>query len=116
MTLCGSCKDMGEEHSCKVKTLDIDGKKYKRNSTYFDKGENCHDCFVDNKTGNVHHVGCDMERCPKCKDQIISCKCKAKAPGCKPELQLKIGEVDSINAEAQMKDAAKAAQKSMKKR
>ncbi len=31
----------------------------------------CHDSSVP--YGNVHHVGCDMERCPICHDQFISC-------------------------------------------
>ncbi len=35
--------------------------------------EKCHDCNVTK--GNFHHRGCDMERCPKCKGQLISCGC-----------------------------------------
>lgn len=31
----------------------------------------CHDCGV--KEGGKHHPGCDMERCPKCKGQLIMC-------------------------------------------
>jgi hypothetical protein len=31
----------------------------------------CHDCSVP--YGNTHHVGCDIERCPICRDQFISC-------------------------------------------
>jgi len=34
----------------------------------------CHDCFV--KKGNYHVSGCDVERCPKCGHQLISCNCK----------------------------------------
>jgi len=33
----------------------------------------CHDCLV--QPGQLHHVGCDMERCPVCGDQAISCDC-----------------------------------------
>ena len=33
----------------------------------------CHDCNI--KPGGKHHPGCDMERCPRCRGQLISCGC-----------------------------------------
>jgi hypothetical protein len=33
----------------------------------------CHDCGV--KEGQLHLPGCDMERCPFCGNQLISCRC-----------------------------------------
>lgn len=33
----------------------------------------CHDCNVSGM--GYHHPGCDMERCPKCGGQLISCGC-----------------------------------------
>jgi hypothetical protein len=34
----------------------------------------CHDCGV--KEGEIHQRGCDMERCPFCGDQLITCSCR----------------------------------------
>jgi hypothetical protein len=42
-------------------------------------GQFCHDCNA--ARGQYHHLGCDMERCPACKGQIISCGCCAYVPG-----------------------------------
>lgn len=33
----------------------------------------CGDCGV--LPGQVHHHGCDIERCPACEEQSISCDC-----------------------------------------
>lgn len=33
----------------------------------------CHDCGC--KEGQFHQPGCDMERCPFCGRQLITCKC-----------------------------------------
>jgi hypothetical protein len=39
----------------------------------YDGINNCHDCNV--QPGGFHHPGCDMERCPRCGAQLISCGC-----------------------------------------
>jgi hypothetical protein len=31
----------------------------------------CHDCNA--ATGQLHHMGCDVERCPKCGGQMLMC-------------------------------------------
>ena len=73
---CKDCKkEMEKAHSCSSKFIEIKKQTYKRNTTYFDVNKRCHDCGIVNKKGNTHHFGCDMERCPKCKGQLISCDC-----------------------------------------
>lgn len=37
------------------------------------KSDGCHDCYTP--VGGMHHPGCDMERCPRCSGQLISCGC-----------------------------------------
>ena len=78
MVLCTECnKEMLDKStkSCTLKTIIIDGVEFDRVPNYFDNGKRCHDCNIMNKTGNYHHLGCDMERCPKCGGQLISCGC-----------------------------------------
>ena len=39
----------------------------------------CHDCGVEE--GQIHHDGCDNERCPFCGMQLISCDCDSELSG-----------------------------------
>ncbi len=45
----------------------------------------CGDCAC--KKSNYHHLNCDMEICPKCKNQLTSCDCE-------PKIQVKLGAQD----------------------
>lgn len=42
----------------------------------------CHDCSC--KEGELHDcsLNCDMEVCPKCKGQLLSCNCRVKDMTC----------------------------------
>jgi ATP-dependent protease ClpP protease subunit len=69
-----TCKGCGQ--------IKINGKKYNRIKYGKEKGwepeelvhlGHCHDCGIA-KNG-IHHFGCDVERCPRCAGQLISCDC-----------------------------------------
>ena len=82
MAKCKCCKmEMLTAKGCSythVKTSD--GKYYKRERVgdegWFSKGERCGDCGA--LYGYLHHPGCDIERCPVCGMQLISCDCEIK--------------------------------------
>ena len=40
------------------------------------RDERCHDCGA--KRGQYHHANCDVEQCPVCGGQLISCGCDAE--------------------------------------
>ena len=45
--------------------------------------EICHDCNV--KIGRLHKPGCDMEECPFCHKQLVTCDCCCEHLGLNPE-------------------------------
>lgn len=64
-----------------VKTLQIEGKQYDRIPCGFERGDfaefaidtDCSNCGV--LTGFLHLLPCDLEQCPKCLQQALSCSC-----------------------------------------
>ena len=78
--VCG--RDMLTADGCSASTVQINGKRYKRIKCGdpqdfmpdMKPGERCGDCGA--LVGHYHHWGCDIERCPACHGQLLSCLCK----------------------------------------
>lgn len=81
MAICNYCNQEMQDHE-RVKTcagnggvVFADGETLE-SVPYDDEGypPHCHDCGISK--GGLHHPGCDMERCPRCGGQLISCDCE----------------------------------------
>lgn len=79
MAVCEFCQqEMRFGVSCTVECYDgfaDDPRSYQR-IRYESNGGRCHDCGCP--LGGLHHPGCDVEECPKCGGQAISCDCTQK--------------------------------------
>jgi hypothetical protein len=83
MTVCDDChQEMDIAQGCSGKKYLVafsnktgNIKSWLRNADYGDNNERCATCGRVNKPGNIHHFGCDIERCPVCHCQLISCEC-----------------------------------------
>lgn len=77
---CEFCNQrMLKANGCTYTHLECNGKLYPRRKHgeeghAFPEDLRCHDCGA--KVGYYHHFGCDMERCPICGRQLISCDCE----------------------------------------
>jgi hypothetical protein len=87
-TFCGS--EMLDAASCSAELLRIRGVDYEPIRWGEERGyrfqyltDRCGDCGVPK--GGVHHHGCDLEQCPVCLNQALSCgcmdDCRPKAKG-----------------------------------
>lgn len=74
MAKCTDCKrEMRLAPSCLPIPILIAGQPYNRIRLSGEAGGRCVDCGV--QPGGVHHMGCDLERCPRCDGQLIMCPC-----------------------------------------
>jgi hypothetical protein len=70
MATCIDCNlEMTTADGCTLSEVPIDGAQVARNRCT----RLCGDCRA--KPGTFHHLGCDVERCPNCGRQLISCGC-----------------------------------------
>jgi hypothetical protein len=79
MAICIDCKrDMTVAAGCTLPTVVIDGIprpriRWGREAHWPRSKDRCGDCHV--VPGQLHHLGCDLEECPACRQQLLSCGC-----------------------------------------
>jgi len=69
------------KRSQRIKNFKIAGREFERVACGFERGDfaefaidtECSNCGVP--TGWLHLLSCDLEQCPKCEQQALSCSC-----------------------------------------
>lgn len=97
MAICEECKqDMLTAHGCTEVFVFVNNKFMPRlayghdqRAVGLDPTSRCHDCNVT--WDHLHHPGCDMEECPGCHRQVISCACIIVAPSPESLLRERLG-------------------------
>jgi hypothetical protein len=73
IAVCEICRQqMVNGISCAVHHVQVNGVKTRRLRA--DREHVCHDCGAP--WGGFHHQHCDMEECPSCSGQLITCDCR----------------------------------------
>lgn len=79
MAVCTWCdREMTSARSCSASELHLRGEPVAMirfgDELGWGRPSRCHDCGVGR--GGFHHPGCDMQRCPLCGGQMLSCGCR----------------------------------------
>lgn len=74
--LCG--REMTTADSCALEALHQNGRRFPlarlgQESGWRGRAERCGDCGI--ARGGLHHPGCDLQDCPVCGRQLLSCGC-----------------------------------------
>ena len=94
MAVCGWCHgEMTTAASCSVDAFHRMGRRFDMipfgsKPSRRTSGARCGDCGV--LGGGWHHPGCDLQRCPACGHQLVSCGCRFDEDG--PDVGLSLAE------------------------
>jgi hypothetical protein len=87
MAVCSACQqEMTAADACIRSWENLGGQAYdrirygdeKRPRSWGPPPARCGDCNVS--LGGFHHPGCDLERCPRCANQLLMCGCTDPVP------------------------------------
>lgn len=85
MAICMWCdREMATAASCSIEVMHRSGEpfampRWGTEPGWGRAGRRCGDCGV--QPGGVHHLGCDVARCPNCEGQLLSCGCRYDEDG-----------------------------------
>ena len=83
IAICWLCERRMGEDECLYDHVVLNGAEYQRvrvvESPYHEGEPNC-ECGCE--IGETHHAGCDLEDCPRCGGQFLSCLMSGENDGC----------------------------------
>jgi hypothetical protein len=84
--ICPACgQDMRDAESCGGPLIQVTGRVYERvrfgqeSGNRWEEFDFCPECGVSH--GGLHHPGCDIEECLRCRTQYLSCDCGEEDDG-----------------------------------